>query len=297
MVSTRSPLTASSSFYAAADDSQRDAVLEAYIAYLERRNGRLDPKTGTLPLREASLDKMNASPIRFAGKLSQADFDQLYANFAPKAPALTPELLLLLTFCKMNAGEAYGVRIVKAVHGRRDKDRTDLASRVILVAQEEEEYHTRILVGAAHYFGIRADGVYHPKPALKVLIHSIAYAPRLLFHPILFASEAVGVYLFNWTLNRVSAFYKGQPELQDALAQRLTEILIDEIGHVAFNRTVMGPRGRRLGRSLALQTVRGMTLMTPELAALGFDRAVERDFAAFDFRDLPQEVRSRGFFA
>ncbi len=32
MVSTSSPLTASSSFYAAADDSQRDAVLEAYIS-------------------------------------------------------------------------------------------------------------------------------------------------------------------------------------------------------------------------------------------------------------------------
>ena len=297
MPSTVSPVQGKSSFYGPVDDAQRQALLEGYLDYLNRRDGAYDPQTSTLQLREASLEEMNASALRFAGQMSQEDFDHLFANFSPAARELSPELLMLLVFCKMNAGEAYGVRVVKSVRGRKYMQRTDVASRIMMVAQEEEEYHTRILVGAANYFNIRVDGVYRAPLALKVLIHSLAYAPGSFFHPILFASEASGVFIFNWTLNRVHEFYKDQPELQEALAARLIEILVDEIGHVAFNRLVLGPAGLSLGRILARQTVRGMSSFTPELAALGFDRNAQREFTRFDFTNLPEEVRNRGFFA
>jgi hypothetical protein len=60
---------------------------------------------------------------------------------------------------------------------------------------------------------------------------------------------------------------------------------------------VMGSAGLRLGHTLAYLTVRGMTTITPELAALGFDHQVEREFGRFDYANLPEEVRRRGFFA
>jgi hypothetical protein len=285
------------SFYAPVDEAQRSALLGAYLDYLAQRNGPLDPETGTLPKRETSLQQMDASAVRYEGQLSQADFNRLYEDFSATVPELTPELLLLLTFCKMNAGEAYGVRIVRAVHERRQKGAPDLRGRVIQFAQEEEEYHTRILVGATTYFEIEARGAYLPKAALKVLIHSIAYAPRPLFHPILYGSEVAGVYTFNWTLNQIGRFVSDQPALREALEQRLLEILVDEVGHVAFNRLAMGSWSLGLGKVLAGQTVRGMTWITPELAALGFDRSVERGFADFDLDQLPEEVRSRSFYA
>ncbi|MBN2549250.1 MAG: hypothetical protein JXB15_08840 [Anaerolineales bacterium] len=288
--------TSSSSFYAPVDDAQRDAFLEGYLQFLHLRDGELDPQTGALANRESSLQAMNSSPIRYRGRLSQDDFVRLYANFDSSAPQLTPELLVLLTFCKMNAGEAYGVRVVKAIHQRRHQDDSPL-NRAILFAQEEEEYHTRILVGATHHFDIQAEGAYLPKLLLKVLIHSIAYAPQPLFHPILYGAEVAGVYLFNWTLNRLGDFFQDQPELRVALEQRLIEILIDEMGHVAFNRLAMGESGRRLGQILASQTVRGFPFITPEVVALGFDRAVQRQFNRFDLSQLPEEVRQRGFFA
>lgn len=289
--------TDADSFYAGVDESQREALLKAYIDYLTERNGELDRETGTLPRREASLAQMNAAEIRFEGEILQADFDRLYANFDASAPELTPELLLLLTFCKMNAGEAYGVRVVRAVHERRDQNPSSPRGQAILFAQEEEEYHTRILVGAALNFDIQVEGVYLPKLPLKVLIHAIAYAPRPLFHPILYGAEVAGVYSFNWTLNRIAASIKGQPALREALEERLIEILVDEIGHVAFNRLAMGERWLGVGRYLAGQTVRGMPLITPELGALGFDRSVERAFANFDLGDLPEEARKHAFFA
>jgi hypothetical protein len=75
------------------------------------------------------------------------------------------------------------------------------------------------------------------------------------------------------------------------------EILVDEIGHVAFNRLAMGERWLGVGRFLAGQTVRGMPVITPELGALGFDRSVEQAFSGFDLGDLPEEARNRAFFA
>lgn len=291
-ISTQQP-----SFYGSVDDTQRGPLLQAYVDYLHARNGQLDPQTSRLPKREISLEVMNSSDVRFDGQLSQAHFDRLYAHFSASDPALTPAMLILLLFCKMNAGEAYGVRVVKAVHAKRWQEKNDLPSQAIAFAQEEEEYHTRILVGASHYFDIQAEGTYTPRLALKVLIGSLAYAPKLFFHPILYGAEVAGVYVFNWTLNQVRTMLPGQAELVEAMEQRLIEVLVDEIGHVGFNRLVLGERGRALGKLLAAQTVRGLPVITPELGAVGFDASVMRDFGRFDLGDLPEEVRQRGFFA
>jgi hypothetical protein len=292
-----SSISASQSFYAKVDHSQREQLLQAYVDFLNRRNGQLDPQTGTLPNREISLAKMNGSLVRSTRQVSQADFDRLYEHFSPSEPALNPALLLLLLFCKMNAGEAYGVRVVKSVHAKTWGKKQDLRSRAISVAQQEEEYHTRILVGAAHYFDIQVKSTFTPPLALKLLIGSLAYAPRFAFHPILYGAEVAGVYVFNWTLNQVQRMLPDQPALVEALEQRLIQVLIDEIGHVAFNRLVLGEAGRGVGKLLAAQTVRGLPMMTPELGAAGFDGSVQRRFASFDLRDLPEPARQNSFFA
>ena len=90
---------------------------------------------------------------------------------------------------------------------------------------------------------------------------------------------------------------KGQPELVEALERRLLEVLVDELGHVALNRLLLGEGGRKIGRILSRFTVRGLPSMTPELKALGFNGNVKRRFDTFDLPDLPQAVRARGFFA
>jgi len=290
-------LSSSQSFYAKVDDAQREKLLQAYVDFLNQKNGQLDPQTGRLPRRELSLEQMNTAPVRYSGQVSQADFDRLYTKFSASDPKLNPALLLLLLFCKMNAGEAYGVRVVKSVHAKTWGKKQDLRSRAISVAQQEEEYHTRILVGTAHYFNIQAAGTFTPPVALKVLIGSLAYAPKIAFHPILYGAEVAGVYVFNWTLNQVSRMLPGEPRLVEALEQRLIQVLIDEIGLVAFNRLVLGENGRGLGKFLAAQTARGLPMMTPELRAVGFDGSVLRKFGGFDLRDLPEQARLNSFYA
>lgn len=284
-------------FFEPVDDAQREALLAEYIAHLEQRNGKIEPGSGVLPKREISLEAMNEAARQRIEPLPQEQFDRLWADFDPARARENPRMLLLLLFSKMNGGEAYGVRVVKAVHGKRWENAEDLPTRAIQYAQEEEEYHTRILVGAANHFGIQVTQQYDPTAALKVLIGALAYAPKPMFHPILYASEVSGVYLFNWTLHQISRWIKDDPALVDALEQRLIEVLVDEIGHVAFNRLVLGETGRKLGRALAGQVLRGLPVMTPELRPVGFDSAALRGFARFDLPALPEEARRRAFFA
>jgi len=284
-------------FFEPVDDTQRETLLAEYIAYLEQRNGKIDPGSGVLPKREISLEAMNEAARQAVEPLPQDQFDRLWADFNPAIARENPKMLLLLLFSKMNGGEAYGVRVVKAVHGKRWQHAEDLPTRAIRYAQEEEEYHTRILVGAANHYGIQVTRQYVPSAVLKVLIGALAYAPKPLFHPVLYGAEVAGVYVFNWTLKQISRWIRDDPKLVEALEQRLIEVLVDEMGHVAFNRLVLGEPGRKLGRFLAGQTLRGLPVMTPELKPVGFDSNALRDFARFDLPDLPEEVRRRGFFA
>ena len=290
-------MQSATSFYDPVDDTHRHGLLEKYIAFLNHRNGQLDLKTGTLPRREESLNQMNASKLRFRGQIDQRIFSQLNTSFSSSVPGLTPEMLLLLAFCKINAGEAYGVRVIKPVYQQRLKGKTSLKDQVVIFAQEEEEYHTRILVGAARYFDIQVEDAYAPKLALKVLIHSMVYTPKSLFHPILFGAEVSGIYMFNWLMRQIKTLITDQPELVEALEERLIDIMIDEVGHIAFNRLVMGEQGRQLGRFLAGQIVQTLPRMTMELNAMDFDPTKARDFLEFDYLSLPEEVRRRSFFA
>ena len=179
------PLIDHRSFFDPVDEQNRQANLQSYLGHLSERNGELDKAAEQFSLREAALQEMNQSQVRSNVKVGQKDFERLYSHFDASDPALSPELLVLLIYCKMNAGEAYGVRVVKSVHAKRHEPE-GLSGQAILFAQSEEEYHTRILVGASRHFNIQVEGAYTPKLALKILINSLAYAPKFMFHPILF---------------------------------------------------------------------------------------------------------------
>jgi hypothetical protein len=206
-------------------------------------------------------------------------------------------MLVVLAFVRLNAGEAYGVRVTSSVREARRVETPDIASKIEREVGREEEIHTRLLVGAAAHFDLEVAGAYRPPLPLKMLIHSLAYSPKILFHPILFASEVMGIYTFNWMLTQLPGLLGDQPALLEILERRLIEVLIDEVGHVSFNRLAVGPMGLRLGQALVPIVVDGVPRMTPEMGALGFDRSVKRGIQKFDFGQLPQEVRERSFFA
>lgn len=282
------------SFYDTVPDRQdADDLLAAYLSFLEARNGALAGDT-RFERREALMETFDAVDPEYAGWIDADTFQRAWAD---RAAADAPEdLLALLTFVKMNASEAYGVQVTRRARARF-ATRPEPVYRVESVVQDEEDYHTRLLVGAARHFGLELQGAWRPVIPLQVLIFCIARSPALTFHPILLASEICGIYIFNWMLNRLCTLFGDMPDVRESMERRLTEVLIDEVGHVAYNRIAMTAAGMPFIRAGAGAVVASVPHTMPEIVALGLDAQERRGLHDFDFADLPEEVRRRAFFA
>ena len=281
------------SIYSPIPESAREDLLLAYRRFLERRNGDMNFEKG-FSLREDWLRQAASWEGQYQGKVDGEAFNRAYASF-DAVKGLSLQEVALLTFVKANAGEAYGVEVVGRVPQKR-QDGTKLFHQVEKLLGFEETYHTRILIGATQHFGVKVEGAWRPTLQLRLLIGSLAYAPGLFFHPILLASEIAGVFMFQWMLKRVGEIFKDQPAVRESMEQRLIEILVDEVGHVAFNRMAVGPTGLSVARKMAAGVLRGVSGHTPEYKALGMTESEMSKLNDFDLQHLPEEVLRRSYF-
>jgi hypothetical protein len=282
------------SFFSPIPESPRDDLLDSYLQFLEKRNGTVDPGRD-YPKREAWLNEANSAPVRYDGVIDQQTFDRSWTVFEKEA-AESPALVNLLAFVKMNAGEAYGVEVLtKARHSRPvTSNRFDQVERVL---GREETYHTRILAGATRQFNVSAPkDPFQPPMSLRLVIGALVHCPKTLFHPVLLSAEIGGIFIINWMLNQVKRLFVDQPAVRTSLEHRLMEILIDEVGHVAFNRMAVGPKGLGFARTMAPQVAHGTGGSSPEFKVLGWSKDTLRDFEGFDLASLPEEVRRQAFF-
>lgn len=286
------PLSLRPSLYSSVADQPREDLLRAYRDFLAERDGTLDADRH-FTRREAWMRESEGWQARYEGSVDEEAFNRAYASYG-EVKNLSLPVLALLNFVKANAGEAYGVEVVNRVRHKREA--TDLFGEVERILGHEETYHTRILVGAARQFGLEVKGAWKPSLPLKVLIGSLAYAPGVFFHPILLASEITGVFLFQWMLQRVGEIFRDQPALRESMEQRLVEILVDEVGHVAFNRLAVGPTGLAVARRMAPGVLQGVAGTTKEYAALGLDANAMAALNTFDIHHLPEEVLRRAYF-
>lgn len=279
------------SFYGPAPEvSRSEDVLTAYRRFLEKRNG---PGFAARDVRMAT--EFDPALVTASTPIDSARFNRNYAAFTESS--VSEEELALLAFVKMNAGEAYGVEIVG--RARRALQRAPgVAAEVERTLTGEETYHTRLLAGAAgHFHGLDVTGAWRPALPLRVLIGTLARLPKTLFHPLLLASEIAGVHLFDWMLRRLRTLFPNEPRVRESMERRLIEVLIDEVGHVTFNRVMTGAVGRAVSRPLAKLVSLSNQSLNKELLALGYGTAALGRIETFDFGDLPEEVRRHAFFA
>ncbi|MCB9797168.1 MAG: hypothetical protein H6741_31155 [Alphaproteobacteria bacterium] len=282
------------SFYAPVPDADRaDDLFESYAAFLRERNGGTDPETG-FTRREAWMQASEGWDARYSGRVPLEAFLRNYERFDGRD--LSEDALALLAFVKLNAAEAYGVEVTSTARAHLQA-RDEPIYRVEKVLGHEERYHTRMLVGAVQHFeGVEVGEAWTPKWHLRLLIGALASFPGAIFHPVLLGSEISGVYTFNWMLSRLGTLFKDDPEIRESMERRLIEVLIDEVGHIAFNRIAVGSAGRAAARQLAGLVILGNASSVPEMPALGMDAGVCREIAGFDYMSLPEEVRARAWF-
>jgi hypothetical protein len=280
--------------FAAAPKDLREARLREYAQYLTDRDGELNLQERTLSRREESIRKYETPPTIFR-ELDEVEFRKQYAHF-DRRKSVSPEMLLLLSLVKVNSAEAYGVsQNFQRTMERALKNNDDAELRILC----EEGYHTRILLSSANRYGIDVREPYRPPSALRVMIGGIATAPMAIARPLTLAGEIIATLMFIKLLDVAQRVLKNDPETRDAIMERLSEICIDERGHISYNRMHMGPADLAQTRLILPMTARIMSTVFPEMVALGAYpvNVLDELPLLIDPKRLPEDVRRRSFVA
>jgi hypothetical protein len=273
--------------------SSRREQLQAYAAFLAERDGEPDFERRTLARREASTVAFETTPLRYAGPFAQALFEAQHRRYDGRVPT-PPEVALLLVFVKINANEAYGV---ERVTRRAPRHGDDLAARLERLVLLEETYHTRLLLSATALFGVRVPSPALPVATTRAIVAGIADLPEIAARPITLAGEILGIVTFLRLVGAVRRVFAHHAEVRDALEERVTEVLIDEVGHMSLNRLLAGAGAFTALRPLLPLFALGTRGALPEAESLGILPVPAREALSFDVGALPAEVRRRAFVA
>lgn len=282
MVDVFSPLT---------PDARR-ANRAAYREFLMARDGSPDLENRTLSLREIRMQHYT-QPLSRVREIDRPLFLEQYASFDPKRP-MSRESLLLLALITLNSAESYGVAETFSMVHHRAMNADDNVEFLLLI---EEVYHTRILLSSAPLFGLDIQAPSKPPVFLRGLISAIVRGPELLSRPLVLASEVVATIMCINLLYAARDILKHDPELRDAIEERVMEVLVDEIGHISFNRTLLGPAGMRYARWLFPMVAQGTAQMMPVLKAVGAQLSADGGATITTSPRLPAEVRQAAFVA
>jgi hypothetical protein len=141
---------------------------------------------------------------------------------------------------------------------------------------------------------------YEPPATLRAFISAVAVAPEAIARPLTLAGEIMGTLLFVNMLESARRHLAHDPELRDAFEERIVDVLIDEIGHISYNRMHMSTICLAQTRALVPFVVGGLSSAAPELVRLGLlPRHPCRSIVALlrEPAQLPECVRKQAFFA
>jgi hypothetical protein len=271
---------------------EREEGIRAYAAFLAARDGEPDFDRRILARREATMERMARTPVRWSGQVDPALFAAQYRRF-DRSRGTPREVLLLLTFLKINANEAYAVE-QSLLHPESMKEGLEQIERITLV---EEVYHTRLLLSAGVLFDVAVATPSAPTAATRGIVAGITRLPGPMARPVTFCGEVVGILTLLRLLAAVTEIFRDDPPLRDALDERAMEVLVDEIGHLSFNRLLLGPAGLAAARALLPVVALGTRGSLPEAEALGVLPLPMAEVGRFEVRDLPAEALRRAFVA
>lgn len=255
---------------------QRASAASDYLGYLKAREGSLNFARRTLSRREPFFESLAREPVQAAIPLDRAAFYKNHEAPRPE-PGLGRELLWLLAVAKANRTECYGMEEHIRKNGILDGERADTQSYVDM----QEVYHTRILLDVLRCFDLQIE-VGLPDLPSRVAVQAMIRLPQASALPLILCSEFVAAVVFRLLLDTGRELFAGHPALWARLVALLNQIMIDEVGHVAYCRARLGRLGLSIAR-LLLPSVKAALLSDQvEFAQLVGRERFDRAFAGFE---------------
>ena len=218
-------------------ERERSEHLAAYRAYLDETDGAPDPGARTLSLREARMLAVEADPVVWNGAVDQDAFSRFLAGKG--IPRLDGRTELALAAALANESENYGVDIELKRFARYGRLPGLREADLLLPVYVQETYHCRILIELCRTCGLEF-APRKPGRVMRALIWAIGALPgRARWVPVM-AGEVVATVVFALLAARLDLFAE-RPVVQRRLEDLLHQILVDEVGHVAFLRAQLGP--------------------------------------------------------
>jgi hypothetical protein len=252
----------------------RERFRAEYLAELESRNGLPDGSGQRFTVRERYFAEVEARPVRRSGPaaVDQATFRRNEVRKSPEA-GLDERTLWALAVAKSNRSERFGVEYALALDGPG----TDLQDPLTFI-QIEEFYHTRILRDAVETVGLQME-MRPPHPLTALTVKAMARLPHVLANVLILCAELAGVAAFRMLKQKAQALFADQPVPRARLEQLFDMILTDEVGHVRYVRSTLGPLQLAVARALLPVVVRALISDVPELSRL------------FGYQQLMAEIR------
>lgn len=266
----------------------RRARLTAYLAHLTARNGSPDLAKERLPEREALLGRLLGDAPRYDGDVPAEALHRLMKEGAVPQPGDPEAALWMAIAAQVNVGEEYGVRAVLAAHP--DESQVGPIAHIEL----EELYHTRMLLDAVRLFGVEVE-LPRPPRVLRVFLNLMAILPRPLANVLILVAECNGIVLFTRMREKAAELFGTDTEVGRRVQALLGEILVDELGHVAFLRASLGPVRLTVARWLSQLLAPSLYKALPANLALFNLRELVREVHALTWERLPADVRARAF--
>ena len=254
----------------------RESAAARYLDYLKGRDGVLDVKSRTLSGREPFFERLAAEPVRSDLPLDRERFHRNHEAKRPE-PELPRELLWLLAIAKANRTEYYGMEAHIAVNGILDGDAADTQAYVDM----QEVYHTRILLDVLRCFDLEIK-IGRPELVSRIAVQAMIRLPQRMAMPLILCAELTAAVAFRLLLDIGRELFAGVPALWSRVSTLLEQIMVDEVGHVAYCRARLGRSGLTVARALFPSVARSVLSDQREFAQLIGSERFARALASFD---------------
>jgi hypothetical protein len=242
----------------------REAFVPEYMAFLRETEGTPNLETKTLPRREEFFRSLPGISIA-TPLVDPGVFARNVTQRAPE-PGLDRRMLWALSVAKANRAERFGIDFKLRFKGFEKAGADDPYTFVEL----QELYHTKIFISVLKTIGIEAD-ILPPSGFTRMVVMAAGGLPHAMSDVIALAAEIAGVAAFRLLREEAGKLFEG--EVRARIEMLFTQILKDEVGHVRFLRSRLGPVRLAIARTLLPLVTRGMLDDLPELIELlGRDR-------------------------